>query len=101
MAKPDTLTPDWQQWRTARRREMIRAGMPLASATWAADAEARGRARIAAHIGDAAARAARLVAVPDGRGGQKFALMLDPRRVPGHLRDAAETALAPDIAPLV
>jgi hypothetical protein len=80
---------------------MIAAGMPLASANLAADAEARGRARIAAHIGDSAARAAKLVAVPDGRGGERFALVLDPRRVPEHRRNAAEAVLAPDLAPLV
>ena len=97
MPKIKGLPPEWVKWRSSRRREMVASGMGRESAERVSDAEARGRARIAEHVGFSAASKAALVRVPDGKGGEKFALMLDPRDVPDWRRDEAEAALNPDV----
>lgn len=95
---PAELPPSWLRWRKRRLREFLAFGMEAANASRIADAEARGRARIARHVGFAVAAAAELAFVPDGRGGERICLVIDPRKVPAETRDAAEAAVNPDIA---
>ncbi len=77
MPKVKELPREWAKWRAARRREMVAFGMDREAADEVSEAEARGRARIAEHVGFSAAAKGVLVVVPDGKGGEKFALMID------------------------
>ena len=97
MDKIEILPPEWVHWQAERLRTMIASGMPRESAEIVSAAEARGRARIAQHVGFSAAAGAELVIVPDGRGGEKVSLRIDPRSVPEWRRKAAKVALNPDI----
>jgi hypothetical protein len=95
---PAELPPAWLRWRKRRLREFLAFGMERENASRVADAEARGRARIALHVGFVAAASAELAIVPDGQGGERICLVIDPRKVPEDARDEAEAALNPDIA---
>lgn len=79
MTKFSKLPPEWALWRSKRLRQMLAFGMSRKNAEVVSNAEARGRARIAKQVGYLAAASADLVVVPDGMGGDKFALRIDRR----------------------
>lgn len=72
----------WRGWARNRERELCAGGVTRASARKFAEVEARGRAAIAASLGEKAARAARLAWVDDGAGQGRFVLAPGPEKLP-------------------
>jgi hypothetical protein len=72
----------WRGWARKRAAELRDGGVSYAAARKFAEVEARGRATIAASLGENAARAARLAWVDEGEGNGRFVLEPGPEKMP-------------------
>lgn len=72
----------WRNWARSRERELRAGGVARAPAREFAEVEARGRAAIAASLGEEAARSARLAWIDEGGGNGRFVLAPGPEKLP-------------------
>lgn len=84
------LPPVWILWRAKRTRELMANGVSRETAALFADAEAKGRARLANVIGYEAAVQAELGQTQDANGEYRWHVIVDPHLVPPEMRAAAE-----------
>ena len=89
------LNTIWRPWRQARLEEMLRFGMPRASAETVSLGEAHARQRVAKEVNFKAAKEAELVVVPVPGVGDQIMLSIDPRLIEGVDRETAEARLRP------
>ena len=82
MLAGDQVPRGWRNWARSRERELLSGGVSRATASLFASAEARARAKIAASLGEQAARSARITWIDEGGGKGRFALTPGPEKLP-------------------